>query len=449
MPITWKNVEGRGASDAALLMAGAAKSVQAAGENFTSALDANKSRVEAISATEREANTDRFKDALAASTTVGQLESNEANINALRQQFDGGNIDQDLLREGYNDRLKELRTEETAANDYQMGVDKKAANPLAQQFKALVLADKDEQANQMLTDNADLFDRVGMTADLNTFLDNRNQTEITRKDKEKDRLLTETTRISNEGFDEMLTNMEQFNSEYDAIAWFNANQEKYNVSPTVFNSRLGEVRENFRANNELSARDTQLVEDYSALADATATQIEDNATANKARIYAANPTDNNQSWSESVNSTNAANLALEKGYDKNANPQGVIDKALTSWFDNMEGKLPEGFEAMRGNLAVRAIEMLDTGEGLGFLDPFDWGDKDLDQETMEAALEQAYQEYTTFTFMEANRLEADTVYESEIARALQERNSVGEYRTSLLNTAKLKLKGQQVPAKEE
>ena len=148
MPITWKNVEGRGAGDAALLMAGAAKSVQAAGESFTSALDANKTRVEAISATEREANTDQFKDALAASTTIGQLESNQANINALRQQFDGGNIDQDLLRDGYNDRLKELRTEETDANAYQMSVDKKAANPIIQQFKAAVIANDDDLANQ-------------------------------------------------------------------------------------------------------------------------------------------------------------------------------------------------------------------------------------------------------------------------------------------------------------
>ena len=444
MPITWKNVEGRGAGDAALLMAGAAKSVKAAGESFASALDANKTRVEAISATEREANTDQFKDALAASTTIGQLEGNQANINALRQQFDGGNIDQDLLRDGYNDRLKELRTEETAANDYQMGVDKKSANPLAQQFKALVLADKDEQANQLLTDNAELFDRVGMTADLSSFLDSRNQTELTRKDQEQDRLLAETTRVSNEGFDEMLTNMEQFNSEYDAVAWFNANQEKYGVSPTVFNSRMGEVRESFRANNELSARDTQLVEDYSALSDATASQIEDNATANKARIYAANPTDQNQSWTESVNSTNATNLLLEKGYDEDKNPQGVIDKSLNNWFAKMEkqGRLPEGFEAMRGNLAVRAVEMLDTGDKW-------WWDEDLDGETMEAALEQAYQEYDTFSYMKANRLEADTVYEAEIARALQERNSVGQYRTQLLNTAKLKLKGQQVPAKEE
>ena len=446
MPITWKNVEGRGAGDAALLMAGAAKSVQAAGENFTSALDANKTRVEAISATEREANTDRFKDALAASTTVGQLEGNQANINALKQQFDGGNIDQDLLRDGYNDRLKELRTEETAANDYQMGIDKKAANPLAQQFKALVLKNKDEQANQLLTENSELFDRVGMTADLSKFLDDRDQTEITRKDQEQDRLLTEQTRVSNEGFDKMLTNMEQFNSEYDAVAWFNANQGEYNVSPTVFNSRMGEVRENFQANNALSARDTQLVEDYASLADATASQIEDNATTNRTRIYAANPTDSNQSWTESVNSTNATDLLLEKGYDTNGNPQGVIDKSLNAWFDRMEkaDKLPEGFEAMRGNLAVRAVEMLDKGTYF-----FDLGNTNLDQETMEAALEQAYQEYSTFSGMKANRLEADTVYEAEIARALQERNSVGEYRTQLLNTAKLKLKGQQVPAKEE
>jgi hypothetical protein len=106
-----------------------------------------------------------------------------------------------------------------------------------------------------------------------------------------------------------------------------------------------------------------------------------------------------------------------------------------------QGRLPEGFEAMRGNLAVRAVEMLDTGDVM-------WWDVDLDGETMEAALEQAYQEYDTFSYMKANRLEADTVYEAEMERALQERNSVGEYRTQLLDTAKLKLKGQQPPPKK-
>ena len=181
--IKWSNIESRGVGDVALLMSGARKSTIAAQEQLTGAFDElHANRGEKL-ANERAANTDYFNDRLAELTTVGDLEANESNINALRDQFDGRNIDQDLIRDGFQDRLTDLRTQDNAERDYNLGVAKAEAQPLADMYKRLVLSGTPEakkQADQILNDNGELFAEAGLSTSLLEFSDKRGQELITR-----------------------------------------------------------------------------------------------------------------------------------------------------------------------------------------------------------------------------------------------------------------------------
>ena len=445
MPITWKNVEGRGAGDAALLMAGAAKSVQAAGKSFTSALDANKTRVEAISATEREANTDRFKDALAASTTVGQLEGNQANINALKQQFDGGNIDQDLLRDGYNDRLTELRTEETAANDYQMGIDKKAANPLAQKFKALVLADKDEEANQLLTDNAELFDNVGMTADLNLFRDNRDQTEITRASDAEQRLRDKADQASNDAFDGVLAKVPDFDSVYQLQNYLSENAKDLGINERTLATRQKEIPGAWQDYFQLSDADQAEVDGYSANADAEAAALEESAIHSYGLIEEQYPVALPEAWGrEATNSKHAKELIVQspeeggKGYDLNpggsdVDVQLLIDSELDKFFGDGKG-FPKDIQNIRGQLAYRAAEMLPQEDHF-------FGKGDLTRDVYQEALRAAYSEYNVVLQNKKARSEALKARDADLERAQDIRSSSTQFLKNVQAIANLRKQG--------
>lgn len=446
MPITWKNVEGRGAGDAALLMAGAAKSVKAAGESFTSALDANKERVEAISATEREANTDRFKDALAASTTVGQLESNEANINALRQQFDGGNIDQDLLRDGYGNRLTELRTEATAANDYQMGLDKKAAAPLAEKYKSLVLNNKDDEAAELFTANKGLFESAGLSADLTTFADNRNQTEITREAAAAQKIRDESDQASNDAFDGIIARTPEFDSVYKMQSYLSDNAADLGINGRILAQRQGEIPGAWQDYFQLSDADQASVDTYNANVDAEASTLEESAIRSYSIVEEQYPVALPEAWGkEAVDSSHAKDFIVKpqedggKGYDPNpglsdTDVQLLVDSSLEDFFGDKDIKFPDDIQNYRGQLALRAAEMLPQ-EGFWF------GKGDLTKEVYMEALRAAYGEYSVVLQNRARRDEALKAKDADLDKAQELRKSGEKFLKDTQAIANLRKKG--------
>ena len=172
MPITWKNIAGSDLEGSALIGNSVNKSLQNLQGFLQDAESGYKDRVQAISTDERETNTDYFNDRLAELDTVSELEANKSNIDSLVQQFDGQNIDQDMIRGAYDERLTGLRTNENAEREYEMGVAKSAAAPYVDQYKALITAgDKEskKQASQLLIDQKDVFRAANVFSELANF----------------------------------------------------------------------------------------------------------------------------------------------------------------------------------------------------------------------------------------------------------------------------------------
>lgn len=168
MPITWKNVENAGGFVAgARLTESASTSFNAGMRNFSDILAkgqkvSDDNRVNTI-----DNNDSAYKDilasyatpeALAAAKASGEVDQKLAALGPL--------INKDLAREGFGDRLREVRTDANAERTYNDGLAMATAKPLREQYLALKLSNRDAEAAAFLSANQGAFDAAGMTGDL-------------------------------------------------------------------------------------------------------------------------------------------------------------------------------------------------------------------------------------------------------------------------------------------
>lgn len=176
-PITWQNVQSRDNNGAAALLEGARRSINDGMSAFKGEIDNAEAIIGQNYATQGKNNTQSYLDALSQYRTVGDLEGGRGQLDTLAASL-GPNIDKNVLRTGFDERLGALRTD--AAQDYaykQTELDQQA-NPLLEQIRSLMVTDPG--AAQALTNENKAFlaetgDFAALTAE------NANQTEVLKR----------------------------------------------------------------------------------------------------------------------------------------------------------------------------------------------------------------------------------------------------------------------------
>lgn len=139
-PITWRNVESRSDSGAAALLEGARQSINAGTDAFRKELTGLESTIDANYANDGKNNARTYLDKLASFRTVGDLEAGRGELDALAQSL-GPNIDPAVTRDGFDNRLGALRTDETAAYNYEQTNLDREVEPLLEEIKSLAVTD--------------------------------------------------------------------------------------------------------------------------------------------------------------------------------------------------------------------------------------------------------------------------------------------------------------------
>jgi len=123
--------------------------------------DANQVQIQ------KDNNTNAAKDILASYQTPEALEAARA-TGELEAQLKGlgDNIDPNVVRDGFDNRQGELRTQANDTFEYETNQAKQEAAPLEQAFYKALAEDKDGEAQMILDNNADLFGKAGIAGKL-------------------------------------------------------------------------------------------------------------------------------------------------------------------------------------------------------------------------------------------------------------------------------------------
>jgi len=193
-PITWRNIQGRGVSDAARLLEGAGNSVNRGLAAFGQAISDQQQVRDENFANEQSNNTDTYFDRLAQFGSADELEQAEASgdLERLRQSL-GPNIDRDAVRGAADSRLTELRAQESAALD-------RETRPLVDNIRAALVEDP-ESARASIESNRGILAEAGLYGQLLGEVDNRRQALSERDRSDSNRLRQERERVANEEFD--------------------------------------------------------------------------------------------------------------------------------------------------------------------------------------------------------------------------------------------------------
>lgn len=437
-PITWRNVQGRADTAAAQLLAGAGRSINTAVDQFGSALDAREEQLTTVAEQERDNNTDAFLNRLRTYDNVDDLQAARGDIDTFAQTL-GDNVDQDVLRTGFDERLASLRGAETSERSFEQDRARAEANPLAEQYRALKLADDDEGAAKLLEDNADLFSRAGLTSTLASFGDSRDRTELERIRADENQARADAEREEAKSFDQLLVEASKLPSEYDARRFIQENAKTYGVSESVLLKRSNEIAAAWDQTNQLSTSDKVELEGYARTVGNQADAIEQRAKATRDAIFAENVVDPNATWEASTKVSDAAEAAKALNWDptsylggKNLAP--LMEEAAAEWLEETEG-LTNDERTRIGAFAKRGIEMMGEPSEV-------FGKENLDKDDFKVAIGRAFKEYKQFDYRRLNRLAAERSYQNELNAALELRNSTREYRKYLKGNALKRLSGE-------
>jgi hypothetical protein len=168
MPITWRNVAGRGNADAARFLEGAGESINRGIDSVREILDTAVAKQARGRELLTESNNNTYRDALAKYTTEEGLNQavEEGVFTELAGSFDPRRVDRDLLRTGVEERRKELRSALTANQEFEDTQLTRDLSPVIEGIRAANVSGDDETRNRLLSENEAELRRIGQFADL-------------------------------------------------------------------------------------------------------------------------------------------------------------------------------------------------------------------------------------------------------------------------------------------
>lgn len=432
-PITWRNVQGRGASDAARLLDGASRSINTGLNAFGSAIEgAQQNRQDAYDR-QVESNTDAYLDELAGFGNANELERAQetGSLDRLRASF-GDAVDRDAVRGAADSRLQELYAQDDANLDREI-------KPLVDSIRAEMVSNPSGAA-ALIEENRDVLSRGGLYGSLLGDADNRSRDLKVREQDDARILREERGRTANENFDKLLSGISRRTDDPIEARALMLEQLESTGDLQFVQGRLGEIDQNIADRYALSAPQleelTRFSDSQNAIADAEIAQI-DMELQQAEEGYSALEAFNAE-IAEPASVGDAVKYAGDLGWDKQRFGRDSLSKQINDSAENFSTKVNESLAARAKERGEEAQE-IDPGlvgaitrEAISRMGAPDegWYDNNLVQSELEALMLTIYDEHT-------QRL---TRKDQLNALRIRHREKTSEYRGKAASSIQEKLK---------
>lgn len=426
-PITWRNVQSNASQGAvaADLLQSADQSLNRGFDAFRGILDDREALAGENQATLVDNNTQAFRNELAKYRSPEELAQAQADgvFDNLRQQF-GRNVDQDLIRDGENERLNTLRERQNATNTFEDQKRDRSDRPIVESVEQLIAKKDWEGARGILAQEgtdprreAELLERI-------------NTGELAHQEFER----KETTRKGNKDWDGLMREaIENSPTAFDARQYIQ--QNAVNIPDSIVFSRMGEIDANFETRHELTTGQSRLL-------DAEAQQITADRDLEIERLTIGMQAEEEeiarleQHDLSNVSVKNAGEVvahALDLGFDPNVwgdDAHEAIEDAITAFNKDLKND-PKYIGIKGAAIAFQAVSRMGQQDGI-------FVDTDLTKEALLARMKSVWAEHVRFTDRKESLISNRGQHAARIREANKKAaNNIAAQLTALKQTNKL------------